>query len=79
MELKKVFVDGYKNISETSIEINDITSVLSVNNYGKSNLLLSVVFGLSFLQQHSKIKQAMMNDIKIVPSLKKKYNVPLVL
>lgn len=76
MELKKVFVDGYKNISETSIEINDITSVLSVNNYGKSNLLLSVVFGLSFLQQHSKIKQAMMNDIKIVPSLKKKYNVP---
>ena len=76
MELKKVFVDGYRNVSETSIEINDITSVLSVNNYGKSNLLLSVVFGLSFLQQHSKIKQAMMYDIKIVPSLKKKYNIP---
>lgn len=76
MELKKVYVDGYRNISETSLEINDITSVLSVNNYGKSNLLLSVVFGLSFLQQHSKIKQVMMNDIKIVPGLKKKYNVP---
>lgn len=39
MELKKVFVDGYRNVSETSIEINDITSVLSVNNYGKSNLV----------------------------------------
>lgn len=76
MELKKVYVNGYRNIFETSVEINDITSVLSVNNYGKSNLLLSVVFGLNFLQQHSKIKQKMMKDVRVIPGLKKKYNVP---
>lgn len=76
MELKRVYVDGYRNVSDTTIEIKDITSVLSVNNYGKSNLLLSIVFGLSFLQQHSKIKQAMINDVKVIPGLKSKYGAP---
>ena len=74
MELKSVTVNGYRNIYDTTIDFKDLTSVLSLNNYGKSNLLTSIVFGLSFIQQHPKIKQNMMNDIKCVPSLKRKDN-----
>ena len=72
MELKKVYIDGYRNISKTNIDISDITSVLSINNYGKSNLLFSIVFGLSFLQQHARNKQVMMNDVRCIPFLKGK-------
>lgn len=72
MEIKKIFVDGYRNIEKNTIEISDITSILSINNYGKSNLLFSIVFGLSFLQQHPKNKQVMMNDVRCIPFLKKK-------
>lgn len=70
MEIKKIYVDGYKNIGNAEIELNDITSILSVNNYGKSNLLLGMVFGLNFMQVPFKTKEYMMCDIKCIPSLK---------
>lgn len=70
MELKNVTINGYRNVYDTTINFNERTSILSLNNFGKSNLLTSLVFGLSFIQQHPKIKQNMMNDIKCIPSLK---------
>ena len=76
MELKKVCVDGYRNVTNTVVDLYDITSILSTNNYGKSNLLFSIVFGLSFLQQHPKIKFNMMNDSKCMPILKNSYGHP---
>ncbi len=74
MELKSITVSGYRNIYNTTISFNDLTSLLSSNNYGKSNLLTSIVFGLTFIQQHPKIKQNMMDDVKCIPNLKKMDN-----
>lgn len=74
MDLKSITINGYRNVYNTTINFSDLTSILSLNNYGKSNLLTSIVFGLSFIQQHPKIKQNMMNDIKSIPSLKKVNN-----
>ena len=74
MELKSITISGYRNIYNTTISFNDLTSILSLNNYGKSNLLASIVFGLSFLQQHPKIKQNMMDDVKCIPNLKRMNN-----
>ncbi len=71
MKLNSVKVDGYRNIYQTTINFNNITGILSLNNYGKSNLLTSIVFGLSFIQQHSKNKQNMMNDVRGIPMLKR--------
>ena len=70
MKLNTIFINGYRNIVDTKIELNDLTSILSLNNYGKSNLLTAIVFGVSFIQQHPKIKQNMMNDVTKVPFLK---------
>lgn len=74
MELKSVKINGYRNVCNTAISFSNLTSILSLNNYGKSNLLTSIVFGLSFMQQHPKIKQNMMNDIKCIPNLKNNNN-----
>lgn len=70
MNLKRIRVNGYCNIKNTSINLNQLSSILSLNNYGKSNLFTSIVFGLSFIQQHPRIKQTMMNDNKSRPCLK---------
>lgn len=69
MELKNITINGYRNVYNSKIDFKNLISILSLNNYGKSNLLTSIVFGLSFMQQHPKIKQNMMNDIKCIPSL----------
>ncbi len=74
MELKSITISGYRNIYNTTLSFNDLTSILSLNNYGKSNLLASIVFGLSFVQQHPKIKQNMMDDVKCIPNLKRMNN-----
>lgn len=74
MELKSITINGYRNVYNTTINFADLTSILSLNNYGKSNLLTSIVFGLSFMQQHPKNKQNMMNDIKCIPNLKNNNN-----
>ncbi len=71
MKLRSIKIDGYRNVYQTTINFNNVTSILSLNNYGKSNVLTSIVFGLSFIQQHSKIKQNMMDDIRAIPMLKK--------
>ena len=70
MELLSVYVNGYRNVSDTKVNLSDISSILSLNNYGKSNLLSSIVFGLSFIQHPQKTKQMMMNDVKCIPTLK---------
>lgn len=74
MELTSVTISGYRNIEHTTIELEKIMGVLSLNNYGKSNLLSAIVFGLSFMQQHPKIKQNMMNDVRCIPFLKHERN-----
>ncbi len=54
MQLKKVYIDGYKNLIQTSIEIQSIDIPLSIignNGTGKSNLieaLLHIFIGLYF-------------------------------
>jgi len=52
MRLKKVYIDGYKNLIQTSIEVQSVDIPLAIignNGTGKSNLieaLLHVYIGL---------------------------------
>lgn len=67
MSLKYITVSGFKNIKNTTIELSKITSLLSINSYGKSNLLKAFDFGVDFVTQTSKIKQKMMGYKRGVP------------
>ena len=49
MSLNYIYIDGFRNVKETKIEFNQITGLLSVNSYGKSNLLTAFEFGTLFL------------------------------
>ncbi|MCE5210416.1 MAG: AAA family ATPase [Deltaproteobacteria bacterium] len=39
IKLNKIFVDGYKNLSECTVHINDFNVIVGPNNSGKSNFL----------------------------------------
>ena len=60
MKLTKISVKGFRNIKNISIELKNLLSFVSVNNYGKSNLLRSMDFALEFITQNEKIRKRMM-------------------
>ena len=61
MELLKLRIGGFKNIADTTLELSDLTALVSLNSYGKSNLLTAISFGISFISADSKKKERMMS------------------
>ena len=61
MEIEKITLGGFKNIKNIEIELNKITSLLSINSYGKSNVLDAIIFGLNFIRAIGEQKREMMD------------------
>jgi predicted ATPase len=73
MSLNYIQVDGFKNIRNSKLELSKITSLLSVNSYGKSNLLTAIDFGFQFITQVKKDKAKMMSYKRGIPLLTSNY------
>ena len=72
MRLLSLTVGGFRNLSETTIELGGITAFVSPNNYGKSNLLDAIDFGVDFINESPRARTSMMgyvNGIPLVPEL----------
>lgn len=72
MRIVSIRIENYKNIGPTSIDLNGIVALLSVNNYGKSNLLEAIQFGMDFINASTKKRVAMMKlkrDVPLNPAL----------
>lgn len=67
MKLKSISVGGFKNLKHTKLLLENITAVISPNNYGKSNLLEAIDFGTDFLATNSKERSAMMRWMRGIP------------
>ncbi|MCL2643082.1 MAG: AAA family ATPase [Candidatus Bathyarchaeota archaeon] len=54
MKITKVYLDGYKNVTDTRLDFSSgpIIIVLAPNNYGKSNLLNGIRDGFKFLRKN---------------------------
>lgn len=39
MKIKEIYIDGYKNLYNTTIKFNKITTLIGINNYGKTNFM----------------------------------------
>lgn len=70
MKLKSVTVGGFKNLIKTKLSLASITAVISPNNYGKSNLLQAIDFGVDFISASEKDRKNMMGWIKGIPIIK---------
>lgn len=60
MEIKRIKIDGFKNLKNMNLTLQDITCLLSVNSYGKSNTLLAILFGIDFIIQNVDVKKNQM-------------------
>ena len=67
MKLKSVTVGGFKNLQRTKIEMQGIAAVVSTNNYGKSNLLEAIDFGVKFLSANERDRESMMRYVRGIP------------
>ena len=68
MELLEIKLGGICNIKSTHLILGkNITSLVSTNNYGKSNLIKAFNFFLSFIHAVPVVKSRMMSDSLFIP------------
>lgn len=69
MNIKRIYIDGFKNLDNVNVSLSKLTSLLSINNFGKSNYLEAVDFAMAFISANSKDKIQMMNIKNLIPIL----------
>ncbi len=67
MKIQAVLIDGFKNLSNVKIRFDNITALVALNNFGKSNVLAGIDFGLTFVKAAMEDRAAMMADTDLIP------------
>ena len=67
MKIQAVLIDGFKNLSDVKITFDNITALVALNNFGKSNVLSGIDFGLSFIKASIDDKMEMMANSNLIP------------
>ena len=50
MEILRTKIKGIRNISEAEIVFGQMTALVGLNGYGKSNILDAIDFGIDFIK-----------------------------
>lgn len=69
MNIKRIYIDGFKNVDNVNVNLSKLTSLLSTNNFGKSNYLKAVDFAMKFISSNQKDKVYRMNTKNFIPIL----------
>ena len=68
MIITGISVGGYKNIDLVTLNFsNKVSALIGFNNYGKSNVIEGICFGLRYIQANMINREQMMRDIKSKP------------
>ena len=67
MKIQAVLIDGFKNLSNVRISFDNITELVALNNFGKSNVLSGIDFGLDFIKASIEDKKDMMSNSNLIP------------
>lgn len=67
MKIERIFIDGFRNINNVDINLGKITSLVSLNNYGKSNVLAGIKMGLNFIKKDKERKKSYMQYEDNIP------------
>lgn len=69
MNIKRIYIDGFKNIDNVNITLSRLTTLLSINNFGKSNYLKAIDFAMKFIGSNPKDRMYRMNTKNYIPIL----------
>lgn len=67
MKIQAVWIDGFKNLSNVKISFDNITALVALNNFGKSNVLSAIDFGLTFIKATIENRANMMANVNFIP------------
>ena len=67
MKIQSILIDGFKNLSNVIINLDSITALVALNNFGKSNFLMGIDFGLDFIKAAVEDKIKMMSNTELIP------------
>lgn len=68
MKFLSITIAGFRNLKSTKVLLSDsIVSLISTNNYGKSNFLDAVAFGIRFMNSTPQARLRMMRDESCMP------------
>ena len=67
MKIQAVLIDGFKNLSNVKITFDNITALVALNNFGKSNVLSGIDFGLTYIKAGIEDKMEMMSNVDLIP------------
>lgn len=68
VKIQKVYINGFKNIVDTELNLNKITSLIGLNNYGKSNIIQAINVGINFMKVNNIVKTKIMTDEDFKPN-----------
>lgn len=67
MKIQRIALDGFKNLNRVDISFNKITALVAVNNFGKSNVLAGIQFGLDFMRAKEEERYGFMQGDDFIP------------
>lgn len=67
MKVLKLYLDGYRNVSEVEMELKKITAIVGLNNFGKTNFFAGLLFGQKFITSSPRRKIKMMHSSRSIP------------
>lgn len=67
MTIDKIIVGGFANIDSVELNIGKFNALVALNNYGKSNVISAIDFGLDFIKEQSSFKNDMMAYKPVIP------------
>ncbi len=67
MKIQSIAVGGFRNLNKSKLELGSICAVISPNNYGKSNLLEAIDFGICFIHASREGRKRMMSWVRGIP------------
>lgn len=69
--LKQFKINGFRNLTNVTLNLNDITAIIGLNSYGKSNVINAIDMGIKFIKASPDEKMELMSDTQMFPLLKK--------
>lgn len=70
VEINKIVLGGFRNITNISLSFENITALVGLNGYGKSNVMDAIDFGFDFIHFPPQGKTALMSSKNSIPLLK---------
>ena len=67
MKIQRIALDGFKNLRNVNITFSRITALVALNNFGKSNVLTGIDFGLNFLKANEEKRKGFMESDAFIP------------